>query len=139
MVADHMRGAPVAFGAVTAMARAACSCRRSALALSLRFTRSTRTLIADSGRCGWLLTLLGLLAKHHHPEPLEAERRLLQGKQQPKIPLEYLVQHAPIVGSQGIACEPSAYGFTVCAAKRDLFWSLHRGQHLFDRHPLVKR
>ena len=45
-------------------------------------------------------------AKRAGPEPLEAEPGLLQGEQQPKIPLEHLVQHAPIGGGQGIACEP---------------------------------
>ena len=67
-----------------------------------------------------ILTLLGLLAKQHHPEPLEAERRLLQGKQQPKIPLEHLVQHAPIVGSQGIPGEPCAQRLAVFAAQLKL-------------------
>ena len=47
-------------------------------------------------------------AKEQAPEPLEAEPGLLQGEQQPKIPLEHLVQHAPIGGGQGIACEPCA-------------------------------
>src|SRR5262249_56352239 len=78
MVADHVHGTPVALGALTAMARAAFSGRRSAVAYIPRSTRSTRILIAVSGHCVWILTLFGLRAKQHHPEPFEAERRLLQ-------------------------------------------------------------
>jgi hypothetical protein len=78
--------------------------------LGVRSTRSTRIPVAVLGHCGWIslwsLTLLGLLAKQQRPEPLQAEPGLLQGKQQPKIPLEYQVQHAPIGSSQGIPGEP---------------------------------
>jgi hypothetical protein len=63
MVADHVHGTSVALGTLTVMANTAFSGRRSALALRLRFTHSTRTLIAVAGRCGWILTLLGLRAK----------------------------------------------------------------------------
>ena len=52
------------------------------------------------------MVLRGLRAKEQDPEPLQAERRLLQGKQQPKIPLEHQVQHAPIGRGQGIPGEP---------------------------------
>jgi hypothetical protein len=105
MAALHTRRPAICLCPSTAMPWAAFSRCWSAVAWSLR---SSRPLSAVLGRCGWLLTLLGLLAKHHHPEPLEADRRLLQGKQQPKIPLEHLVQHAPIVGSQGIPGETCA-------------------------------
>ena len=73
-----------------------------------------------------VLTLLRLLAKQQGPQPLEAERGLLQGKQQPKIPLEHLVQHPPIVGGQGIPGEPWAQRLAVFAAQLHLFWALHR-------------
>jgi hypothetical protein len=80
--------------------------------VSLRLTRGTRILIACSGSGGeirgWGFARLGLLAKQHRPEPLEAESGFLQGEHEPKIPLKYLVQHAPIGSGQGIACEPCA-------------------------------
>ena len=58
-----------------------------------------------------------LLAKEQDPEPLQAECRLLQGKQQPKIPLQHQVQHAPIGSGQGIPGEPLAQRLAVFAAQ----------------------
>jgi hypothetical protein len=76
---------------------------------------------------------VGLRAKEQDPEPLQAERRLLQGKQQPKIPLEHQVQHAPIGRGQGIPGEPLAQRLAVFAAELDLFWALHRRLHPYKQ------
>src|SRR4029434_2292860 len=60
------------------------------VSLGCRSLRSTCTPIAVAGRCGWIskgsLTLLRFVAKQHHPEPLEAERRLLLCTSQTNIP-----------------------------------------------------
>jgi hypothetical protein len=76
--------------------------------------------VAPSGgrRPTWgpTLALFGLVTKQHGPQPLEAELGLLQGKQQPKIPLEYLPQHPPIVGGQGITFKPLAQRLAVLGA-----------------------
>jgi hypothetical protein len=111
--------------------------RRRAVAWGIRSIRSTGTPITVSGRSGGTsrgsLTLLRLLAKQHHPEPLEADRRLLQGTQQPKIPLQHLVQYAPIISGQGIPGEPCAQGLAVCLAQLHLFWALHRRLHPYEQ------
>src|SRR4029434_5400376 len=41
-------------------------------------------------------------------EPTQTHLGFLQGKDEPKIPQEYLVQHPPIVDGQGIVVEPLA-------------------------------
>jgi hypothetical protein len=75
-----------------------------------------------------------LLAKKQDPEPLQAERRLLQSKQQPKIPLQHQVQHTPIGRGQRIPGEPCAQGLAVRTTQVHLFWARHRRLHPYEQH-----
>ena len=120
MVADHVLGATVGLGAVPPMAGVSLARRRRsrhvgglhglrhALRRSTAHPSRAMTGVRRLPRRRRGFACVGLRAKEQDPKPLEAERRLLQGKQQPKIPLEHLVQYAPIGGGQGIACEPCA-------------------------------
>jgi hypothetical protein len=92
---------------------------RRLMAVSFGFRGIPPGAPSGGGRPTWgpTLALFGLVTKQHGPQPLEAELGFLQGKQQPKIPLEHVVQHAPIVGSQAIPGEPCTQCLAVFAAQ----------------------
>src|SRR5262249_27867795 len=143
--ADHVLSATVGLGALPSMAGASLASRRlSPRVGGLRrllhaWRRSTahpsRTISGVRRRTSrWQgPTGVRLLAKEQDAESLQAERRLLQGKQQPKIPLEHQVQHAPIGRRQGILCEPLAQRLTLFAAELDLFGAFHRRRHPYEQ------
>ena len=114
MRTDHVLGATVGLGALPPMARASLTRRRFRHIGYLRIRHALRRALSippghdrrDAAPGGREVLRVGLRAKEQDPEPLQAERRLLQGKQQPKIPLEHQVQHAPIGRGQGIPGEP---------------------------------
>src|SRR5436190_10060491 len=100
MVAVHVLGATGGLGAVPPMAGASLARRwrslyigclrgiRHALRWSTAHPSRAMTGVRRRTRRRRGCACVGLRAKEQDAEPLQAERRLLQGKQQPKIPLE---------------------------------------------------
>src|SRR5215475_1079186 len=101
MAAAHVHRPTIGLGSPTAMSRAPLASRgRRAGVVSRRPRRLRRSFLrlscvtatskaAPGGRL--LGALLGPVAEHQHAQPLETEACLLQGKQEPKIPLQHLL------------------------------------------------
>jgi hypothetical protein len=53
----------------------------------------------------------------------------LQGEQQPEVPLQHLLQHAPILRGQGVPLKSREQCLAALAAQVDLIGSFHRGLH----------
>jgi hypothetical protein len=79
--------------------------------------------------CGRLRrALLRRVAKHQRPQSLETKPGLLQGKPQPEIPPQHLLQHPPILRGQGFTVEALDQRLTVLTAQVKLVGSFH-GRH----------
>jgi hypothetical protein len=97
---------------------------------STHCTRPSLTLARSGGglsRRGFVL--LALLVKHHRSQSLDTEPGRLQGKQQPNIPPQHLLQHTPILCGQRVTVEALALHLSVLTTPMYVFGSLHRGLH----------